>query len=208
MSPVCTPAAKRSRQEKAAQTASFEVGLLAWRGQWCIWNRCPRPFGARDKAVILPALHCVLAGRVRRHTSGFAWARCWPSASPRRGAENRRLFRTCRWFLGAGCGSALTVRPLAPTRSAHAALPVAERLLTAKLPAVRRTTADRRSCLRFEERLLTEEAACGLMKYRDGARSAAGRMTAVSQGRSARGHRFQMHHDPLQARRPTSRLAV
>ena len=55
MSPVRTPAAKRSRQEKAAHTASFEVGLLAWRGSWCIWNRCPRALRVRDKAVILPA---------------------------------------------------------------------------------------------------------------------------------------------------------
>jgi hypothetical protein len=41
------------------------------------------------------------------------------------------------------------------------------------------------------------------LKYRDGARSAAGRMTALSLGLNVRGHGFQMHHyrdcarDPL-----------
>ncbi|MET3234319.1 UNVERIFIED_ORG: hypothetical protein ABIC54_006540 [Burkholderia sp. 1263] len=36
----------------------------------------------------------------------------------------------------------------------------------------------------------------------------AGRMTALSRASNARGHRFQMHHDPLQARGPASKLAV
>jgi hypothetical protein len=43
----------------------------------------------------------------------------------------------------------------------------------------------------------------GVEKYRYGARSAAGSMTALSLTRSAREHRFQMHHCPLQARGPT-----
>src|SRR6266702_2355540 len=47
------PAAKKSRQKKAAQTASFEAGPLAWRRQWSIWNPCPRTLRAGDKAVIL-----------------------------------------------------------------------------------------------------------------------------------------------------------
>jgi hypothetical protein len=41
-----------------------------------------------------------------------------------------------------------------------------------------------------------------------GARSAAGRMTALSRTRSVREHRFQMHHCPLQARGAAYELAV
>ena|GEM_PF-6291451 len=41
-----------------------------------------------------------------------------------------------------------------------------------------------------------------------GARSAAGRMTALSLWPNARGHGFQMHHYPFQATGPTYELAV
>ena len=47
---------------------------------------------------------------------------------------------------------------------------------------------------------ITPSAPRGLMKHRDGARSVAGRMTALSRTRSVREHGFQMDHDPLQAR--------
>jgi hypothetical protein len=46
---------KESRQRKRLHPASLEAGPPAWRGQWYIWNLCPRTFAARDKAVILPA---------------------------------------------------------------------------------------------------------------------------------------------------------
>jgi hypothetical protein len=51
------------------------------------------------------------------------------------------------------------------------------------------------------------ELASGLMNYRDGARSAAGRMTALSRARNVRGHRFQMFHCPLEAKGPAYGLA-
>ena len=42
----------------------------------------------------------------------------------------------------------------------------------------------------------------GVENDRCGARSVAGRMTALSRGWNVRGHGFQMHHCPLQARAP------
>jgi hypothetical protein len=46
------------------------------------------------------------------------------------------------------------------------------------------------------------------MQYRDGARSAAGKMTALSLRDKLRDAGFQMHHCPLQANRSAQGLAV
>ena len=208
MSPVCTPAAKRSRQEKAAQTASLEVGLLAWRGSWCIWNRCPRALRACDTAVILPAA-------LRAPSRYFIKPQAASSVSSR-SSNRRQLLRSAVVLRTAG-------NFVVSSRSATVSAACAERVGASgrtvsadPQPAPRNQrhvrnsrlfSAPRRGEADGQHRTQAKPLVCR-RTLPASTQCKAGSMTALSRARSARGHGFQMHHDPLQARRPTSRLAV
>jgi len=125
---------------------------------------------------MLPASHCVLAGRVRLHR---------PLAFPRGGGHRLRL------------GDVLTelrclVRGFGARR--RSAGPFGER--------GERRLADKRS---GNQRKETEG---GFKNDRCGARSVAGRMTALSRARSVRGHGCQTHHCALRTGGATYKLAV
>ena len=208
MSPVCTPAAKRSRQEKAAQTASSEVGPLAWRGLWCIWNRCPRAFGVRDTAVILPAA-------LRAPSRYFIKPQAASSVSSR-SSNRRQLLRSTVVLRTAG---SFVVSSRSATVSAACAERVGARGRTVSAdpqPAPRNQRHVRNSRLvsapRRGEADGPHRAQAKSLVWRRtlpaSTQCEAGRMTALSRTPNGRGHRFQMHHCPLQARGPASKLAV
>jgi hypothetical protein len=183
---LCLPCRKESRQRKRLHTASFQAGPPAWRGQWHIWKLCPRAFNTCDKAVILPASRHALAGtvcpkpgaaRVRARGIGFA------PAMPRNGLRfGRRPPRTEPALREMPSGAESDGRE--QSRAERSASPGKQHM--------------REIRPRLTESLGIETTDV-LRNDRDGARSAAGRMSALSRTRNARRHRFQMCHCPLQA---------
>ncbi|AIP29872.1 hypothetical protein DR64_2025 [Paraburkholderia xenovorans LB400] len=221
---------KESKQRKRLHTASPEAGPLAWRGQWCIWNPCSRTFRPGDKAVILPASRSALAGTVRFGTEVAFVRRGSRRLRLGEGLYGRKIEKCHRGKTARDLGDPPTQQTAKGSRMPPARQPAKgsrtppaqQPAKGSEMPLARQTASGSRIVADAETAggLRMEETLRGLrsvadardgwrwMKYRDGARSAAGRMTALSPGRNVREHGFQMHHCLLQARGPASGLAV
>ena len=161
-------------------------------GQWCALHPCPRAFGARDKAVMLPA-------------TLRAPQRSFPKPSRVRPCRGPRVVAGTLRFPAPRTVAALRALLAPPPRSSKARLQ--RRHLDSRQAKLLPSSAPRRGEADGPHRAQAKP----LVWRRTlpaSTQCEAGSMTALSRASNARGHRFQMHHDPLQARRPTSRLAV
>jgi hypothetical protein len=186
--------------------SAFDVVLLALAFPCILIGLLALPLcGAAPAFVVAPlvlAFPCFHVGLLALPLCGAAPT--FFAAAKKVGKESSFTPQALRWvpWLGRGSGaSGIRV----PAHSASVTKPS-----SAPTPhCVRRGRVCQGNQLAFSRsdghRLRLGEAPEQLMVFERsyGARSAAGRMTALSLPPNARGHGFQMHHYPLQARGPT-----
>jgi len=204
------------------------VGPLAWRGSWCIWNPCSRTLRVRDKAVILPATlrapsRCFIKPRGALGVKWYFVEPCGAFGAKRCFIKPRGALGVKRYFIEP-CAASGAKRYFIKSRAASGAkwcfiepctafeakrnfvkLCAASGLSGTSIQLVPGSAhtfsaTPRRS--RRPPRAQAKPLVCR-QTFPASAEREAGSMTALSRTRSAREHRFQMHHCPLQARGPT-----
>ena len=182
-------------------------GFLAQSRQWSIWNLCLRTFYFSDKAVILPA---ALRAPRRCFTKPMGRTRFphHPSRLALRARRNGLPGKPGASFVRGGghrlrLGEALLCASANyhPERNVGTTLSVGH-ATAGQLAGKNASASARHGGTQGRATAPRKTLTAGLMKYRHGARSAAGSMTALSPARNAREHRFQMLHCLLQARGP------